>query len=245
MKPSGIIYKVGFPAFGVIHIRVPLRVRLLYQGVRGVSAGLIAYAILVALFTYGPLVKQEVSYRWGGGSSYSPDLADLVKAESTVETQVEAAKLGVNSYYSIVIPKIKASENIIANVDPANEKEYQDALSSGVAHAKGTFFPGQGKRVYLFSHSTDSPFNFARYNAVFYLLRELVPGDKVIVFFADKKYVYEVSQKHIVDAKDTSWLATDGSQEELVLQTCDPPGTTWRRLIVVAKPQIEEVYGGI
>jgi LPXTG-site transpeptidase (sortase) family protein len=76
---------------------------------------------------------------------------------------------------------------------------------------------------------------------VFYLLGKLEAGDSVIVFFADKKYVYEVTGKKSVSADDTSWLdindpGSEGSGEELLLQTCDPPGTTWRRLIVVAKP---------
>ena len=244
MFPRGIIYKFGYPPFGVVRIRVPLHVRILYQTVRGIGAGLIAYAIIFFMFTYGSLIKDEVSYRLSGGKineSYL-SLVDKAKAESTAQVQEEAVSLGVNSYFSVVIPKIDAKANIIANVDAANEKEYLTALEEGVAHAKGTYFPGQGKRVYLFSHSTDSPLNFARYNAVFYLLRKLESGDKIVVFFADKKYIYEVTDKRVVDADDTSWINTEANEEDLVLQTCDPPGTTWKRLIVVAKPAI--AYGG-
>ncbi len=244
MFPKGIIYKFGYPPFGVVRIRVPLHLRILYQTVRGMGAGLIAYAIIFFMFTYGGLIKDEISYFVTGGKvseSYST-LIDKAKAESTAQVQEEAAKLGVNSYFSVVIPKIDAKANIIANVDAANEKEYQAALEEGVAHAKGTYFPGQGRRIYLFSHSTDSPLNYARYNAVFYLLRKLEAGDQIVIFFADKKYIYEVTDKRVVDSNDTSWISTNTDEEDLVLQTCDPPGTTWKRLIVVAKPA--SVYGG-
>jgi len=124
-------------------------------------------------------------------------------------------------------------------VAEAEKAEYLDALRKGVAHAKGTYFPGQAGTIFLFSHSTDSPLNFARYNAVFYLLRKLEPGDTITIFFADKKFVYEVTQKRTADPDDTTWLTPKQTVEELILMTCDPPGTTWRRLLILAKPAVD------
>jgi len=80
--------------------------------------------------------------------------------------------------------------------------------------------------------------NINRYNAIFYLLRKLEKGDRVIVYFMGKEHVYVVTEKVITKAEDTSWLADDGSGERLVLQTCDPPGTSWNRLLVIARPVI-------
>jgi len=79
--------------------------------------------------------------------------------------------------------------------------------------------------------------NFARYNAVFYLLKKLENGDSILIFFADKKYEYEVVGKVTTTPTDTSWLVPKVGEEELVLMTCDPPGTTWRRLLVIAQPK--------
>jgi len=42
--------------------------------------------------------------------------------------------------------------------------------------------------IFLFAHSTDAPWNIIRYNAVFYLLRELDAGDGIIVFFLGKRF---------------------------------------------------------
>ena len=74
--------------------------------------------------------------------------------------------------------------NIIPNIDPGNPDEYLGALKKGVAHARGTSFPSQGRNIYLFSHSTNSPLNFSEYNAVFYLLRKLEKKDKIYCVYS-------------------------------------------------------------
>lgn len=230
MPPSGIIYQSA-----------SFLKRLVYGLMRGVGAGIISFVILSLIFTYYPLVKEEISYRFGDKKvvdSGFGSILDQVHADNVKRTQEEAKALGVDSYFSIVIPKIDANSKIIANVDSANKEEYLDALSHGVAHARGTYFPGQGKSVFLYAHSTDSPLNFARYNAVFYLLGKLEEGDRVIVFFADKKYEYQVFDKVVTSARDTSWLTDKGEEEVLILQTCYPPGTTLQRLLVLARPVV-------
>lgn len=141
--------------------------------------------------------------------------------------------------FSIVIPKIGASAKVFANVDSSNEKEFLPILTQGVAHAKGTVFPGIIGNIYLFAHSTDNFWDVGRYNAVFYLLKDLQLRDEVIVFFQNKRYEYIVSESKIVNPDDVSHLvdAQKTGKETLILQTCWPPGTTWQRLLVFAKPK--------
>jgi sortase A len=139
--------------------------------------------------------------------------------------------------FSILIAKIGASSKIFPNVDPANEKEFLDVLQHGVAHAKGSVFPGMPGNVYLFAHSVDNWWNVGRYNAVFYLLKDLSQGDEIVVFFENRRYDYIVSQKIISDPTDISFLTQDRLEQRLVLQTCWPPGTTWKRLYILATPK--------
>ncbi len=238
MFPRGIIYRSGYPSYGEITLKASFKARIAYTLARGVGAGLIGFAIISLIFTIGPAVKEEILYDLGFKEAAYSEI-DLIEADNTSRVQKEAAAYGVGSYFSVVVPKIGAASDIVANVDAGNEKEYLSALEKGVAHAKGTYFPGQGHTIFLFSHSTDSPANIARYNAVFYLLRKLEKGDRVVVFFADKKYEYQVEEKKVVAANDTSWLrdpAGGEASERLILQTCDPPGTSWRRLLVIAEP---------
>ena len=242
MYPKRTIYQQGKSDLSGETILTPsLFSRLVYTLARGIGAGLIGFTVIGIIFTYGPIIKEEIYYAILGQqnrieTSGFGRILEFAEAEKTKRVKEEAESFGVNSYFSIVIPKINAASNITANIDASNEKEYLEALKEGVAHAKGTYFPGQGNQIFLFAHSTDSSINVAKYNAVFYLLRKLEVGDRLIVFFADRNYEYEVEKKLTISAKDTSWFTDSGEGERLILQTCDPPGTTWKRFLVIAKP---------
>lgn len=242
MRPKGNIYisKRG-NSHGEVNIVLSLLEKLGYVLMQGLGAGLVAFAVIFSIFTFGPALREEFEYRFGDKNGYHVSsgfgrLLNFAEAQNTQEVQQEARNLGVDSEFSVVIPKIDAASNVIANVNPADEEDYQEALKKGVAHARGTYFPGQGENIYLFAHSTSDAFYVSEYNAVFYLLRKLEQGDTVVVFFADKKYEYRVTEKFVADADDTSWLTDSNGEERLILQTCDPPGTTWNRLIVMAEP---------
>jgi sortase A len=139
--------------------------------------------------------------------------------------------------FSIVIPKIGASATIYPNVDPNNPEEFLPILAKGIAHAKGSVFPGMKGNVYLFAHSTDNWWNVGRYNAVFYLLKDLQAGDEIVIFFENQRYEYKVAYTTVADPTDVGYLtASHAGESRLVMQTCWPPGTTWKRLYVIARP---------
>jgi LPXTG-site transpeptidase (sortase) family protein len=161
---------------------------------------------------------------------------DLKKENVEAKVIKEAESLGLDARFSIYVPKINAKSVVIENVDMSNESEYLAALKKGVAHGRGTYFPGQGQNIFLFSHSVSAPEYVQTYNAVFYNLKDLGLGDEIIIFFSGQKFVYKVSEKVVTTPRDVSFLAKDYGGEALILQTCDPPGTTLRRLLVIAKP---------
>ena len=205
-------------------------------------AGLITF-----IFMLGPLVQAEVSYRADRILQVKrtvPQITALQQVEATSSAQtvsfsnINASEdniIPVSTEYGIVIEKINANAKIIAGVNPGNEREYVNALTAGVAAALGSTPPGQPGNLYLFSHSTDAPWNIVRYNAIFYLLRELEAGDLVVIFYKNKRYDYIVFDKTIVNPTDVSYLTNRYETPVLTLQTCDPPGTLLNRLIVRAK----------
>ncbi len=235
--PQGVIYNSrNGKKSGEFILRAKTLVRLSYGFIQGVAAGLIGFAVIFLIFSFFPILQQEILYRTGQKQIkiVKTGFGDLIKTAEAQRIKNEAQTYGVDSYFSLVIPKIGAASNIVANVDSGKEDEYSAALKKGVAHAKGTYFPGQGKTVYLFAHSTDSEFNATLYNAVFYLLNKMEADDQIMVYFLDKKYIYKVKEKLIVPPTDTSWF-NPGESERLILQTCYPPGTTWQRLLVIAE----------
>ncbi len=145
----------------------------------------------------------------------------------------------VDVNFSVVVPKIAANANVIANVDAGNDSVYLPALQQGVAHASGTALPGEGGLIYMFAHSTDYFYNVSSYNAVFYLLYKLEPGDEIDIFYKGVRHKYFVYDRRIVKPDQVEFLTQKTSQEELRLQTCWPLGTTLERLIVFARPASE------
>lgn len=145
----------------------------------------------------------------------------------------------VNTDFSIVVPKIAANAPIIPNIDAGNEEDYLEALHKGVAHAQGTAFPGEGGHMFYFAHSTDYVWNVGTYNAVFYLLYKLEEGDEVNIFYKGERYVYIVSGREIINSDEVEYIQRKTDNEFLTLQTCWPPGTTLKRLLIFAERVVE------
>lgn len=135
--------------------------------------------------------------------------------------------------FNISIPKIEISSKVMENVDPSVKGEYLDALQHGVAHAYGSYFPGEDGPVVLFAHSTDTVQNITFFNAQFYAAKDLVEGDEIYITKDSKEYRYIVESKIVIDPKETQHIQE--SDKDLILVTCYPPGTDWQRLVVFAK----------
>lgn len=141
----------------------------------------------------------------------------------------------VNRDFGIVIPKIGANAAVIANVDPLDAKIYQVSLARGVAHARGSAVPDQAGNVFLFSHSSADFFQATRYNAIFYLLNKLEPGDEIKLYYQGEEKIYRVSETKLVAATAVNYLTASGQDKTLTLMTCWPPGTSLNRLLVIAQ----------
>ena len=211
---------------------------------RTIGNFLVLFAIFGVIATFGPSLYYEVQFRVAKAQGITYKVAPPVSQNSN-ELKTILAKnnerilIPKDTDFSILIPKIGASSLVTPNIDSDNEDEFIPALQKGVAHAKGTVFPGMKGNIYLFAHSTDNFWNIGRYNAVFYLLKDLSFGDEVTIFFENRRHNYVVTDSKIVEAEDVSALIDSQkiNDENLILQTCWPPGTTWKRLIVLAKPK--------
>jgi LPXTG-site transpeptidase (sortase) family protein len=74
-----------------------------------------------------------------------------------------------------------------------------------------------------------------RQNSVFYLLGELKTDDFVFIGFNGEIYKYKVYDQKIVGANDIEYLDyKEEGREVLILQTCWPIGTDWKRLLIFA-----------
>lgn len=209
---------------------------------RSIGNFLVLFALFGVLATFGPAVYFEVQYRVVKARGVEFEVSNQVSSNASFGDLLTGSKeqvlSPVDSEFSILIPKIGASAKIYPNVDPVKEEAFLPVLKDGIAHAKGSVFPGLNGNVYLFAHSADNFWDAGRYNAVFYLLKDLNEGDEIVIFYRGERYNYYVTGSQISDPQDVSLItnATNGG-EQLVLQTCWPPGTTLKRLFVFARPR--------
>ena len=177
---------------------------------------LIFISLIVLFLTFGPALKEEAKYQ-------TSNILDISKSLNPPNTD-----------FSIVIPKISAVAPVFSDIDPYDSGRYLPVLRKGVAHAEGTSYPGESGNTYLFAHSTDAFYNVGKYNAVFYLLGKLNKGDEIFVYYKGEKIKYLVDSVIVVEPEDIKYLGKVSDGNTLTLQTCYPPGTTLKRLIVVA-----------
>ena len=225
--------------------RLIVRLKRIAWPFRKTGAGLMLAACLGVGYIYLPLAGADILYTINNLRSSIFNLQSTFKLENSGPSKIKIAQERASrsidwevpdSNFSINIPKISARSRVIENVNAGVEREYLAALKNGVAQAAGLSHPGEVGTTYLFAHSTNSPVNYARYNAVFYLLDKLVAGDTVELVYKDRLYKYVVRSTEVLSARDTRYLVPQQEEEILVLQTCYPPGTSWKRLVVVAVP---------
>jgi LPXTG-site transpeptidase (sortase) family protein len=247
---SGIIYKPG-------EVNTPVSIKFAVKVLKAASAVLswvgglmITVSIFGLVFVYLPLGWAEARYAFS--RTHVAAVITNMQRDTVLDRNEEKKQLlGLqgkplseldnldwaipDNNYSIYIPKIMAISRVISNVDAGNSKEYLPALKQGVAEAANLAHPGTVGTTYLFAHSVGSRMDFARYNAVFYLLDKLGIGDEIQIVYQGKLYRYEMVQREILTATDTKYLVPQNLSEKLILQTCYPPGTSWKRLVVTAR----------
>lgn len=185
--------------------------------------------------TFGPILIVETKYQ--AKRIFAPIFPNGLTLQSLFLPKIEIDLRGYNASNTsngIVIPKIYLDEPVIYNVDPNDPTAYTAALKQGIAHASSTSFPDNGGLGYYFAHSSSPEFR-SQYNAIFYLLGKLEPGDEIFIWHAGERFEYQVTQSTVVDPEDVHFLSQEYDTETIVLQTCWPPGTTFQRKLVFAE----------
>lgn len=182
-----------------------------------IGVGLILLSLLIPARTFAPVIRSEIEYQTN--KNKTPNLTP------------------VNTDFSIVIPKINANTKVVKNVDPYNSSVYQYALTKGVAHALGSATPDISGNTFIFAHSAGNWYQANQYNAVFYLLNKLIIDDQIFIYYQNQKYTYLVKELKFVAPTDVELMNSNLSHQQLTLMTCWPPGTTIKRLIIIAELQ--------
>ncbi|MEO8105118.1 MAG: class E sortase [Candidatus Saccharibacteria bacterium] len=136
----------------------------------------------------------------------------------------------------VIIPKINVEIPVNYDQTSTSEASIETALEDGIVHYPTTVKPGEQGNAAFFGHSSNNIFNKGKYKFAFVLLHSLVPGDTFYLTSNSKVYVYKVISKTIVPPTEVGVLGpVPGQTATATLITCDPPGTSANRLIVVGQ----------
>lgn len=199
---------------------------------------------LSILFAVGPLILWSIT-----SSNLNTKISDapipkgevLAISDQSIEVQIEEDESGFSYFtttyqpkekrsgeFYVTIPKLKINK-ATAKIDSLN---FYDNLS----HFPGTALPGENGNVFVTGHSVLPQFsNPEDYHKIFTELPELEVGDVVDVDYLGNRFRYVVQYKKVVNPRDVSVLKpiSKGSKN-LTLMTCVPPGTSLKRLVVIA-----------
>ena len=141
----------------------------------------------------------------------------------------------VGSESKIIIPKINVEVPVVFDLNTIEEKDIQDALEEGVVHYATTPNPGEKGNGAIVGHSSNNILNAGKYKFAFVLLKRLENDDLFYVQRNGVRYTYKVYKKEIVPPTAVDVLDTQERANTMTLITCDPPGTSVNRLIIVGE----------
>ncbi|MFA4930675.1 MAG: sortase [Patescibacteria group bacterium] len=156
---------------------------------------------------------------------------DLFVRDDIIQLKQEYRGKYPNNY--LVIPSLQIAAPIVY-LDDASEPVLQQKLKEGVGHYPLTALPGEVGNVFIFGHSSYYWWDWSEYNSVFANLESIGDQAKILVFYDDNIYVYQVEITKVVGPDEVSVLA-QGEERELSLMTCTPLGTNLNRFVVTAK----------
>lgn len=141
----------------------------------------------------------------------------------------------VGSAPEVIIPKINVEIPVVYGVNTFDDQATQNALQGGVVHYADTALPGQDGNGVIVGHSSNNILNPGHYKFAFVLLSRLDNGDTFYLQKDGKRYTYQIYKKEIVKPTDVSVLGPADKLATFSLITCDPPGTSTNRLVVIGQ----------
>jgi sortase A len=135
----------------------------------------------------------------------------------------------------VIIPKINVDVPVVYTQNSVQEKDIQLSLENGIVHYPTTAQPGEKGNAAIFGHSSNNILNKGKYKFAFVLLNRLEKGDTFIIHKDGVRYVYKIFDRKIVNPNQLEVLDPIANKSTVSLITCDPPGTSLKRLVVIGE----------
>lgn len=249
-------YRLHIDAVPHVYKRSRSRAALwVWDKVQFVLVSAVTFIIIYVALNWSAIQMNVVHY-WNVWRGFKSPLEELVKEKTDEPEKLFIGDRSAAASSSIpplnleiyppdtrlIVPRINQNvpvigvknENLVARKWEELEADIQKSLRNGVIHYPGTALPGENGNVVLTGHSSYYAWDPGRFKDVFSLLHDVKMGDRIVMYFNQKKFVYEVEKIKIVLPEQVDVLGPT-SKEQLTLITCTPIGTNLKRLILTAK----------
>lgn len=138
----------------------------------------------------------------------------------------------------LVIPKLGLESPLVFDAASNSEADMQTALERGVVHYNlpdANSLPGQKGNTVFLGHSAGDVFYGGHFKYIFSRLNRLASGDTFYINFNGVRYIYSIQSTEIIYPDQLERLVINDGNAWVTLVTCDPPGSSLRRLIIYAK----------
>lgn len=154
---------------------------------------------------------------------------DFSRAGNWFPTATSPAQKTISlSSYFLSIPKLGIKEAIVSTQN--------DDLFKNLVHYGGSALPGEPGNAVIFGHSTlPQFFDPKNYKTIFSTLHTLKIGDEITASVDGVTYKYIIFNIKVIDPENVSVLEQQYDNSYLTLITCTPPGTYWKRLVIIAQ----------
>ncbi len=157
------------------------------------------------------------------------------KSVSATPIIIDGSTTATDSTPKVIIPKINVEIPVVYDEPSIEEDAIQAALERGVVHYATTPNPGEKGNSVIFGHSSNNILNSGKYKFAFVLLSKLDKGDVFYLTYDKVRYSYRIYEKKIVKPTELGVLGATDKPATATLITCDPPGTSLNRLVVIGE----------
>lgn len=156
-------------------------------------------------------------------------------SRNVTSTPIISSTTPISTEPEVIIPKINVEIPVVYDIPTIDESQVEAGLENGVVHYADTAMPGQNGNIVIVGHSSNNIFNPGKYKFAFVLLSRMDVGDTFYLQKDGKRYTYQIYDKRVVKPTDTSVLGPQPRTATATLITCDPPGTSTNRLVVIGE----------
>ena len=192
---------------------------------------------VATLIVFAVLNSSFITANIGGWFRGASTIEDA-NAQTNLFPVVTARNAFLSNRATLVIDKIGVSAPVVFGTSTDLKSIYSD-LEKGVVHYATSPKPGENGASVILGHSSAYPWYKGAYGNVFALLGKLQVGDAFYVEYADgQRFNYVVKQSIIFKplTEDPRLVQIENTNKPiLVLITCWPIGTNYKRIAVEAQ----------